>query len=170
MAKLARSGSILIKNHENKRENLDLAREEALLIIKIFSITAGVMTNRMYRGLLGTLILIFLYIDHAWLIYCLSALLFFEGISGLTLPHIFNRLSGLHPDDEESQIENPWRRWDFSAERGWRLLVAALLLLSCTVLYRYMWLIPWYFGLAILGSALSSICPALIMLRRLGFR
>jgi len=64
----------------------------------------------MYRGLLGTLILIFLYIDHAWLIYTLSALLFFEGITGLTLPQIFNRLFGLHPDVEECQIETPWKR------------------------------------------------------------
>jgi hypothetical protein len=124
----------------------------------------------MYRGLLGALILIILYIDHPWLIYGLSALLFFEGVTGLTVPHIFNRLFGLKPVDKEARIDNPWRRWDFSSERVWRLLVAGLLLLSYTVLYRYMWLIPWYFGLAILGSALSSICPALIMIRRLGFR
>lgn len=128
------------------------------------------MTNRMYRGLLGALILIFLYLDQAWLIYGLSALMFFEGVTNLTVPRIFNRLFGLHPVDKEARIENPWGRWDFSAERVWRLLVGGLLLLSYTVLYRYMWLIPWYFGLAILGSALSSVCPAMLMIRRLGFR
>lgn len=128
------------------------------------------MTNRMYRGLLGALILVFLYFDYAWLIYALIALLLFEGVTNLTVPRVFNRLFGAHARDGESCCENLQRRWNFSAERIWRLLVGASLLVSYMVLYQYMWVIPWYFGFAILGSALSRICPALFVIRWAGFR
>jgi uncharacterized membrane protein len=128
------------------------------------------MTNRMYRGLLGTLILIFLYIDHAWLIYSLIAMLLFEGITNLTVPRIINQLFQIHVTDEESSVENPRLRWNVSAERFWRLVVGSMLLLSYLVLYQYLWVIPWFFGFAILGSGLSGVCPGLLAIRWAGFR
>lgn len=128
------------------------------------------MTNRMYQGLLGTLILIFLYIGQSWLIYTLIALLFFEGITGLTVPRVVNHLFGLVPRDDDYRYENHDARWSFSAERAWKLLVGGLLLLSYGLLYQYLWVIPWFFGFAILGSGISRVCPAMYVLKWAGFK
>ena len=128
------------------------------------------MTNRLYRGLLGVLILIFLYLGQPWLIYTLIGLLFFEALTGVTLPQIVNKIFGLTPLVDESRYENPKPRWNFSAERVWALLVGALLLLSYGLLYQSLWVIPWFFGFAIFGSGISRVCPALLVIRWAGFR
>ena len=46
------------------------------------------MSNRMYRGMLGALLLVSLYFDLSMLMYVIIIVLFFEGITNLILPKL----------------------------------------------------------------------------------
>ena len=155
------------------------------------------MTDRTYRALLGGLLLIALSFDLDILMYVLIATLLVEGLTNWRIPLWVNKLRGTVPDvDTASQYTN-WRtpelirklrhkhsntatnkyasgrrsyRFEFEADRAWRLLVGSLLGLSFIFFYQVLWFIPWFMGFAIVGAGASGICPMEFSLKRLGFR
>jgi hypothetical protein len=128
------------------------------------------MTNRMYRGLLGGLILVFLYLDLPYMIYVLAGMLFFEGLTNLRIPIIVNRILGNADDKGEFPFVGQEPRWGMDSERVWRLVVGTFLLITYGVLYQHLWFFPWFMGFAILGAGISGVCPVLFGIRLAGFR
>ncbi len=155
------------------------------------------MTDRTYRALLGGLLLIALSFDLNLLMYVLIATLLIEGVTNWRIPLLVNKLRRTVPNmDTASQYTN-WRtpelihklrrnhsngtenkhalghrsyRFEFEAERAWRLLIGSLLGLSFIFFYQVLWFIPWFMGFAIVGAGASGICPMEFSLKRLGFR
>jgi len=131
------------------------------------------MTDRMYRAFVGVLLLVGLYLEQEPLVLGLIAVMFLEGITNLRVPWLVNRLMGREAaasaEGEDSILAMP-SRFEFEAERAWRLVVPALLLLSLYPLSELLWFLPWFMGFAILGAGLSDVCPVLMLLRYLGFR
>ncbi len=128
------------------------------------------MTDRLYRTLLGGLILILQYFDLRQAMMALVAVLLFEGVTNLRLPKIVNAL--LRVDDARlpRPLPNPRARWGIEAERMWRLVVGAMLLVGAVLYPEVLWFLPWFMGFAILGAGLSGVCPVLFAIRALGFR
>ncbi len=124
----------------------------------------------MYRGLLGGLILIFLYFDLPNMIYALIGMLFFEGLTNLRIPILINRLMGRSDVNGELQLAGTGARLSMDSERVWRLVVGTMLLITFGILYQYLWFIPWFMGFAILGAGISGVCPVLFAIQWSGFR
>lgn len=132
------------------------------------------MRERLFRLLLGALLLGILYFDQQALLPVLLVLLVIEGMSDLALTRLLGRLSPrlqlAPPESTPSCATLSARHFDFSAERAWRLSVATMLVLAFYVLNQQLWFVPWFMGFAILGAGLSGVCPVLSSLRLLGFK
>lgn len=144
------------------------------------------MTNRTYRLVVGSLLLIFLYLALNTGIYLLILMMFLEGISGYLLPDVANRFWNRSSayDENLAPIQNK-TRFSFFAERAWRLLVSLLLFFSFVLFsqnlailpqaminnFSYInWFFPWFMGFAIFGAGISGICPVLISVKWAGFK
>lgn len=130
------------------------------------------MSNRLYRLLFGVLLLIALYFDAYPLIYVLVGIAVFEAITNLRVPLLVSRLRGIdaHDTTEGSLGISFHTRTNFEAERGWRLLVAAMLVLSVFIFPEPLWLFAWFMGFAILGAGISGVCPMFLALKWAGLK
>ena len=130
------------------------------------------MSNRLYRLLFGLLLLFALYFDAYPLIYTLVGVAVFEAISNLRIPLVISRLRGIDAlDTTEGSLGIAFHtRTDFEAERGWRLLVATMLVLSVFIYPEPLWLFPWFMGFAILGAGISGVCPMFLALKWAGLK
>jgi hypothetical protein len=130
------------------------------------------MSNRIYRLLFGGILLLALYFDLQVIIYVLIAIALFEGITNLRVPRVLNRLRrGSDFDCCESSLGIPFEaRTSFEAERGWRIVVAAMLLISLAIYPDNLWFFPWFMGFAIMGAGISGVCPVLLALKWAGLK
>jgi hypothetical protein len=58
----------------------------------------------------------------------------------------------------------------FEAERGWRLSVATMLVISLFAFPDVLWFLPWFMGFAILGAGVSGVCPMYLAMRWAGLK
>lgn len=134
------------------------------------------MTHRLYRLVLGILLLVSLYFDFSYVIWTLIVMLLLEGLTNLRIPLLIGRLRKLLGDPGRPAEEGMFNRrpgcarFNFDAERGMCLFMGLILLLSYVMFYDRLWIIPWFMGFALLGSGVSGMCPMLIAFRRLGFK
>ncbi len=130
------------------------------------------MSNRLYRLLFGLLLLIALYFDLYPMIYALVGMAVFEGITNIRIPLLISRLRGTDaPNPNEGSLGIAFHtRTRFEAERGWRLLVAFMLVISVFVFPDALWFVPWFMGFAILGAGVSGVCPMFLALKWSGLR
>ncbi len=127
------------------------------------------MNDRIYRVLLGLLLLVALSFDLSRMMYVLIAILLFEGLPNLRIPLLVHRLRPPHiPATNFCAVEVS--RFHFEAERAWRLLVGILLLLTYVLFYQSLWFFPWFLGFTIIGAGMSGICPMEFSLKRIGFK
>ena len=136
--------------------------------------TGGCMNDRTYRLIIGALLLVSLYFDLDYLMYSLIALLFFEGVTNWRIPLLIQRVRGdflldISSDSQLAPVQRK-RRFDFEAERAWRLVVSILLLVTYVLFYTKLWFFPWFMGFAIFGAGVSGVCPVLIAIRWSGCR
>jgi hypothetical protein len=130
------------------------------------------MSEKNFRIVLGAWLVAALLIDSQGLMYALIGLLLLEGVTNLRVPRMMVRLrSGVAAVAQfDAATANPAARVSFEAERGLRLIVAALIALPMTSLGSPLWLLPWFVGFALIGAGLSGICPMVLALRWLGLR
>ena len=130
------------------------------------------MSNRVYRLGFGILLLTGLYFEITAIVYALIGLTVFEAITNLRIPRLISKMRyGNEGDPKEGTIGlNFTLRTNFEAERGWRLTVAAMLLISLLAFPQYLWWFPWFMGFAILGAGLSGVCPMFLAMKWIGLR
>ncbi len=129
------------------------------------------MSNRLYRLIVGLLLLIGLYFDLTGLVYTLIAVALFEGITNFRIPIIVSKIRGTSGNAAEGTLGLPLRqRFNFDAERAWRLVLGIVLILVYVIYFDSVWYLAWFMGIAILGAGLSGVCPLFISLKWLGFR
>ena len=130
------------------------------------------MSNRLYRLLFGGILLVSLYFDFTLAIYVLIALSVFEAITNLRIPRIVSQMRlGNAGDPAEGSLGIQFKaRTSFEAERGWRLAVAGMLVISVFVYPDALWFFPWFMGFAILGAGVSGVCPVFLALKWAGLK
>lgn len=131
------------------------------------------MSERFYLFLVGLYILCALYMEMDMMIYGLSVLLVFEGLTDLRLTTVLQKMRKITYETGLVAFKTKLR-FNFEGLRAWRILVAIVLTLSYVSLHQYnvdfLWFFPWFMGFAIMGAGVSSMCPMLMALRWAGFR
>ena len=132
------------------------------------------MSNRTYRLVFGAFLLIALYFEFSYLMYALIAILTFEGITNWRIPLMIQKMHGI-PAAITQSVNTPAPvnqkyRFNFEAERAWRLVVAFMLFTTYVLFYDKLWFFPWFMGFAIFGAGVSSVCPVLITIKWVGCR
>jgi hypothetical protein len=130
------------------------------------------MSNRVYRLIVGIVLLLGLYLEIPMVIYCLIGVLLFEGITNLRIPILLDKLGFRYPHNlQEGTIGLQFKtRTNFEAERVWRLLLAVVLIIVYVLYYEIAWGFAWFMAIAIIGAGLSGVCPLFITLKWFGFR
>ena len=130
------------------------------------------MSERVFRIILGAILLVALYFDLPVVIYGFIIVILFEGITNLRIPLLVSRMQGAASGVNIECVLSPGdrARINFEAERALRLGVAAFLIVSYLVFNKELWFFPWFIGFALFGAGLSGICPMVMGFRWLGFR
>ena len=141
--------------------------------VRIVSAGGEMMSDRIYRLLVGSLILIGLYYDLHGLMVGLIAVMLFEGLTPWRMPVLVAKYNHVQLPACSQRVlwgGNSAFNIPFHAERAWRLVVAMMLTVTYLLFYDAVWFFPWFMGFAIFGAGLSGICPVLIFLQLLGFK
>ena len=131
------------------------------------------MSDRTFRLIFGALLLLALYFDLNYLMYSLIVILLLEGITNWRIPLIIQKIRGIGTTDESSDKLAPIRheyRFNFEAERAWRLLSATMLVITYVLFNDLLWFFPWFMGFALFGAGASGVCPMLTGIRKIGCR
>jgi hypothetical protein len=128
------------------------------------------VSDRTYRLIFGALMLVSLYFEISYLMYFLIVSLFFEGVTNLRVPLLLRKLRREPAADENLAPIQRSCRINFEAERAWRLIVGAMLLVTYVLFYDKLWFFPWFMGFAIFGAGVSGVCPVLIGVKWAGCR
>ena len=130
------------------------------------------MSNRFYRLLFGIALLVSLYFDLHTVIYGLIGLALFEAVTNLRIPRLISRMrTGEDGDPYEGSLGIAFHaRTAFEAERGWRMAVALMLVVSLLVYPKTLWFFPWFMGFAIMGAGISGVCPVFLALKWAGLK
>lgn len=127
------------------------------------------MSERVYRFILGTVLIALLFLQQEALLYAYIALLLFEGITNWRVPLLVSR-ARYGPDHTTDLFSLGCAKIPFDAERVLRLLVAAFLIGTYGVLREQMWFFPWFIAFMLFMAGMTNICPMVMGLRWLGFR
>ena len=132
------------------------------------------MSDRLYRFLFGAVLLVALYFSWHKVVLGLLAMLVLEGLSNARLPWVVTcariKIFGDHSCPRLDMSSSHSCRFQFEAERAWRLLAALMLAIGIGNYRDVFWFLPWFLGFGMLGAGLSGVCPMLITARWLGFR
>ena len=124
------------------------------------------MTDRLYRLIYGSVMLVALYFNINYLVYFLIGLMILEGITNWRIPLMINKLIGL-PAKVNVNADSHCK-FSFEAERLWRLMIGVTFLVTYVFFSDPLWFVPWFLALVIFGAGASDVCPGLITLKKVG--
>jgi hypothetical protein len=131
------------------------------------------MSDRAYLFFVGLYILGALYMGADLMIYILVVVMLFEGVTGLTIMGLTQKIRKVKLDSGLLKYESR-HRFNFDAIRVLRIFFPLMMAAAYMAVYEYdievLWFIPWFFGFAILGAGVSGVCPMVLGIRWLGFR
>jgi hypothetical protein len=131
------------------------------------------LNDRTFRLIFGALLLLALYFDLNYVMYSLIGILLLEGITNWRITLIIRKIRGIRTIDESSDNLAPIQhkyRFNFEAERAWRLFAASMLVITYVLFYDLLWFFPWFMGFAIFGAGISGVCPVLTGIKWIGCR
>lgn len=128
------------------------------------------MTERNFRLVIGSWLVLALLLAMPEAIYALMAVLSFEGLTNWRVPALIARLRGMPEGLATGAAGAGECMIPFEAERALRLLIVGFLALALFALPDQLWWLPWFVGFALIGAGLSGICPMVQALRWVGMR
>lgn len=131
------------------------------------------MSDRAYLFMIGSFILLSLYFEIHIMIYLLVVVMLFEGATGYTITRLTQNIRKVNLDTGLLNLETI-PKFNFDAFRALRILFAIVMMASYVAVHVYkfemVWFFPWFFGFALVGAGISSVCPVFLGMRWLGFR
>ena len=131
------------------------------------------MSDRVYLFVVGIYILIALYLGIDLMIYALVVVMLFEGVTGLTLTRLTQKIRKVNLDPGLLKYETK-TRFNFDGFRALRITFVIALTASYIGVNEYdievIWFLPWFLGFALVGAGVSSVCPVLLAMRWIGFK
>lgn len=128
------------------------------------------MSERVFRFILGSTLLLLLFLQQDQAIFIYIGVLLLEGITNWRIPMLVSRLRygsdyNLNQTADESHGSIP-----FQAERALRLIVAVFLIVTFVMFREQVWFFPWFIGFMLFMAGMTNICPMVMGLRWMGFR
>jgi len=128
------------------------------------------MSERGFRLVLGTVLLVLLYLDLELGIYAYIGVLVFEGVTNWRIPMMVSKIRYGSDYDPVEGLSPGCARIPFDAERALRLIVAGMLVGTFVLFKEPTWFFPWFIGSMLLLAGIANICPMVMALRWTGFR
>ncbi len=128
-----------------------------------------IMTERTYRFVLGAVLTLLLYLHIEALQYVYVGVLLWEALTGFRIPLMVSRWR-YGANYHEVQGDPATFRFIFEAERGMRLVFAAVMIAAFFVVTVDYWFISWLVAMMLFLSGLVNFCPMVALLRWIGFR
>lgn len=130
-----------------------------------------IMTERVYRLVVGILMMFFLFFQLEIAMWALLCLMTFEGLTNWRIPIVISKLIYSNDTIKVTEGDNPSYSINYDAERMLRWIVLFLILLG-TIKYtnEHLWFFPWFVGLMLLLAGITGICPMVMALRKLGLK
>jgi hypothetical protein len=126
------------------------------------------MSERVFRFILGAVLILLLFFQEQQLIYVYIGILLFEGVTNWRVPKLVSRMRA---GSGYTEVFSPGcAKIPFDAERALRLIVAGLLILTYVMFREEVWFFPWFIGFMLFMAGMTNICPMVMGLRWLGFR
>ena len=134
------------------------------------------MTERTFRLLFGTALLVGLYFSLDFLVAGLAVLSLSQGITGWRISRIVTHLRrgraasldlSTHSGSTETAIG---AAFTLEAEQALSLIVTAMIALGGIFFTNRLWFLPWFMGFGLLGAGLSGVCPMVLGLRWAGLK
>jgi len=128
------------------------------------------MSERVFRFILGSSLLLLLFFQQEKAIYIYIAVLLFESVTNWRVPMLVSRIRygksyNLNQPADDSNAAIP-----FDAERALRLIVAVFLIVTFVMFREQVWFFPWFIGFMLFMAGMTNICPMVMGLRWMGFR
>jgi len=131
------------------------------------------VSERLFLFIVGAYILTGLYFEIDVMIYPLSVLLLFEGLTNIRITTLSQSLTRQTVPAGLTVFQTS-QRFNFDAFRAWRIMVAVMLGGSFLLLKEHnievVWFFPWFMGFAIMGAGASGVCPMILFIRWVGFK
>ena len=128
------------------------------------------MSERFFRTILGTALLVFLFMEWDRALYGFICLMLFEGITNWRIPVLISRLRYGSAYSLLSEQDRRLSTIDFEAERALRLASAGFLIIAFVLFHDVLWFLPWLQGFALIIASFTSVCPLTEFFRKLGFK
>jgi len=128
------------------------------------------MNERIFRLLLGATLLLILFFELNDLLYVYIGVLAFEGLSNWRIPTLIAKLRHGPAYRVIATDASETFKYNFEAERAFRLVIASFLFVSCCVFPKTLWFFPWSVGFALSMAGITGICPISISFKKLGFK
>ena len=130
------------------------------------------MTERQFRFVISIFLLLGLYFDLRWAVISIIGVYLMEGVTNVRVPMVIAKLlpqRSSHITCDPGAISVA-PRFSIDSEQVLRLIVGGLLLMSYEFYPETLWYLPWLLGFALLGAAITGICPCILGLKTWGFR
>jgi hypothetical protein len=128
------------------------------------------MSERIFRLILGSGLILLLFLQEEFLIYCYIGLLLFEGVTNWRIPILVSRLRYGEFHEAKTPADPECKCIAFDAERALRFVVASMLIVTYIIFPEQAWFFPWFIGFMLFMAGLTNICPMVMSLRWLGLR
>lgn len=128
------------------------------------------MSERFFRFILGTTLILFLFMGWDRAVYGYIYVVLFEGTTNWRIPILISRLRFGTASARQSAPDCQRTVLNFDAERVLRLVIAGFLIVSFIDFRDALWFFPWFVGFALVMAGISGICPTAMFFRKIGFK
>ena len=129
------------------------------------------MSERIFRIVLGALLLITLGLNSSMGLYAFMGLMLFEGITNWRIPILVSKARfGDSYQEHVSPFVDKKTAFNFEAERMLRFIVLIFLVITHFFFNDLLWWFPWFIGIMLCSAGLTGICPMYMTLNAIGFR
>lgn len=131
----------------------------------------GVMSERNFRFIVSLVLLAALYFDLRAIVLGMAVLYAFEGLTNWRVPILVSRWRGQAMDTTcDPGAVAVGRGLSLEAEQVLRIVIAIVLFVSAAIYAEAAWFVPWLIGFALLGAAITGVCPCILGLKLCGFK
>ncbi|MDA8364797.1 MAG: hypothetical protein M0Z84_13535 [Gammaproteobacteria bacterium] len=131
------------------------------------------MTERMFRLVFASVLLVGLYFGLRFVVYGLIALSLFRGVAPWRIGNMPARLrprGRAHSGRDLSALASHPVRMNFEAERAASILAAVTIFCGSFLFAGHLWFLPWFVAFAFFGAGLSGVCPMVLCLKWAGLK
>ena len=129
------------------------------------------MSERHFRFIVSLVLLVALYFELRMVVVGLIVLYAVEGLTNWRVPIVVSRWRGQASNTAcDPGAVAVGSILTLEAEQVLRVAIALILFASVVLFPVATWFVPWLVGFALLGAAITGVCPCILGLKLCGFK